>query len=79
MNEKNCILIISGVYLWLYGVKGVMREQTTTGVLCLKIIIQLLKRGQRRKLGLLFIRLYPIVSPNFADAKADLYNTTNEN
>jgi len=61
------------------GSVGVMREQTNTGVSLSKDNYTIVKAGAKgERQGFYLLGIIPIVMPNYADAKADLYKNTNE-
>jgi hypothetical protein len=77
--KKIAFLLLVAFICGCTASRGVMREQTTTGVSLSKNNYTIVKAGAKgESWGFYLLGFIPIVSPNFADAKADLYNTTNE-
>lgn len=77
--KKIAILLFVVFIFGCGGSTGVMREQTSTGVSLSKDNYTIVKAGAKgESQGFYLFGIIPIVMPNYADAKADLYKNTNE-
>jgi hypothetical protein len=79
MKKIAFLLLLVAFIFGCTASRGNMHEQTNTGVSLSKNNYTIIKAGAKgESRGFYLLGFIPIVSPNFADAKADLYNTTNE-
>jgi hypothetical protein len=76
---KKIVSLFLIVFICGCASRGVMREQTSTGVSLSKSNYTVIKAGARgESFGFSLFGIIPILSPNFADAKADLYRTVDQ-
>ena len=79
MKKFLALLLLVAVIWGCGGNAGVMREQTNTDVHLTTNNYTMVKAGAKgESTGFYLLGFIPIIMENYADAKADLYQNTNE-